>query len=394
MTTVQLLAVCLLVQSTQEVQLPSDAKPVKLPLLVRRFVDKDVRAFCVGKHKGSDFVLAAYGKDKRLRVAFGKGRGGKVVSTALELSETPRLRLFDLDGDGVMELLVVSDHLTIYSIREDRLAVIWTSKESFNDRPAARLSFGDFDADGQIDIALLNYKDKNQGREDRSLYLYLQDEADLRYRPSDSITLTDKSGYHSTAALVTADFNGDGRLELAVGNDNGVLWMVRSHGGRLKVTKTWKVPAGGAIGPGLGVGNVVPGKRPELLVGTNGGEIFVYGFDASLDPTVLASGKAGRFAYSVQSSDLDGDGLDEFLLVRGTAAYARMNEGAVVAEVWGIEGQTLSPRWRRSLVDFERPALRVQDFNGDGRTDFVLYSPFGGGKPIEVFEPIVGPRKP
>lgn len=380
------LAFMLVVSTQSDDQVPGDFTSVKLPLLVRRFVTSEATAFAVGPHKGANYLLAALDKENRLRVATSKGKKGKVLSAKLEIPKGANISLLDLDHDGASEILVRSDRLYIFSIQNEKLSLAWTSQESFNPEVAPKVQMGDFNQDGVSDIALLNYKDRNRAGDTKCLYLYLGVKDDLKFRLSGSLTVTDKHGYHSTAELAVGDYVGDKTPDLVVANHNGFLWLVQINNEKPEVITQWKVPRGGAVG-GLTTGNLVPGGRPELLAGTNGGEIFVYGFSDEGKPKVVGEAMAGRLAYGVCASDIDGDDIDEFLLTRGQLGYNRMTESDVVAEVWKLQKGELKPVWRKPLLGFKYPALKVHDFDADGVKDLVVYSPYGEGTPIEVICP-------
>lgn len=355
---------------------------VPLPLLVKKFIVADqATSFSIGEHNGTSNVLAAFDQEGQLRVAVTRGRGGKVFKTELELQESPRLLVADLDGDSNAEILVCSDKLRVYQIDEDELSLAWTSPETFEDSPSPRLGLSDLDGDGHVDIAVLNYlSDRNS--ESDSLYLYRNLKTGLQFSLTGSIAFTDEHGYHSTSGIAIGDFTGDVREDIVIGNDNGWMWLIDVKNGKPTVEKTWKVKSGGAIGHGLAVGNMVAGQKKELLVGTNGGDIHVYRFPEGKDPEVIASASPGRYSYGIQACDMDGDGMDEFLLANNPPEGAR-------TEIWKLGGDQLFAVWGKDIADFEHPRLEVRDLNGDGTSELVIYSLLKEGKRIEAIKPVL-----
>lgn len=363
--------------------------PVPLPLVFKKFILEDeATAFCIGSHKGADSALAACDAAGIMKVALSQAGRGKMFTVDLDLETRPGLMMADLNGDGLAEVLVSANSLRVFSITPAGLKLVWKSKETYGADPPPRLALADFDEDGDVDIALLNYKTREEGGGTKSLYVYRnQGRAKMNFGLSGSITLTDSSGFHSTSGIAVGDFFGDQRQELVIGNSNGWLWLLEVKDGTPEVTTHWKVKSGGAIGGGLATGSFDADPKKELLVGTNGGDIFVYKFSSDGQPEVTAGAHAGRLAYGVQAGDIDGDGRDEFLLARGLLGYAKMTIHDVVTEVWKLEGNKLTMVWKRRALGFPWHALMLQDIDRDGANDLVIYSPLGEGKLIEVIKP-------
>ena len=349
-----------------------------LPEIWTSLISGRVMAISVGAGSEDEIMVAIYDDSNHLNILRRiSGAWTKVASTTLLADAAPRLLLTDLGGDAAVELIVVSDKLRVYTVADESISLAWSSHESFRGELAPRLAVADFNADGRKDVAVLHYKEK-QNDAGQSLYVYsrtLSERWDfgLTY----VTTFTDDHGYHSTAAMTAADFSGDGRPEIVVGNDNGNLWLVTFDGHQPAVRKRWKVPSGGAVGPGLAAGNLDDDDLAELLVGTNGGEIFVFEFDEQLEPQMVATATAGRLAYGVEAGDVDGDGRDEFVLTRGHLDYAGMTQKDVVAEVWKLSGAQLDRIWQQETIDLPRPV--VHDLDNDGRDDVIVLSQQVGG---------------
>ena len=362
---------------------------VPLPLIVKKFVAIDeAESFAFGSY-GDALALATSTKGGQVFAVITSSHsvGGKLYESDLELAITPRLSMADLDGDGKTELLVCSKKLSVYRLDDEGLSRLWTSAESFGDKPPPLLAVADFDGDGSSDIIVVNYKHRDKEPDNQSVYVYLnQGRGDLSFRLSGVTTLTDEHGFHSASGLTVGKFYGEHQPKIVVGNSNGRLWFIEVKDESPVVTHSWKVPSGGAVGNGLAVGNLDGGEN-ELLVGTNGGDIFVYRPTSAEEIRLVAKAHAGRLAYGVHAADIDGDGKDEFWLSRGFLGYAKMTQKDVVTECWQLRKGELHRTWRREARGFVVPHLMLKDVDGDDTDDLLIYGPTMDGKKIEVIKP-------
>lgn len=393
---------CMLVLGVQGIDggVADDARDaqVALPLAVKKFVAIDeAEAFSFGNYDDA-LALATSTKGGQVFAVVTRPRsaGGKVLRANLDLENTPRLLMADLDGDARTEVLIGSKHLSVFRLGNDGLSPLWTSGEAFGDKPPPRLAVADFNGDGHSDIIVLNYKHRGQEPDNQSLYVYLnQARGDSSFRLGGSTTLTDVHGFHSSSGLTIGKFYGDEQPKIVVGNSNGWLWFIEVKDEKPVVTHSWKVPSGGAIGPGLAVGNLDGGAENELLVGTNGGDIFVYRPISAEAVELVARAHAGRLAYGVQSADIDRDGKDEFLLSRGYLGYANMTQKDVVTECWKLKNGKLRRIWQRQAMGFVIPHIMLKDLDGDSTDELLIYGPSQGGKgnKIEAIKPHLQPAR-
>jgi hypothetical protein len=389
--------------STQSVDQPADG-PAPVPKIdISRILERfsgggDATPFSLGFYKDAEFLVAVADDTHTTHVAIGQTGGGRIHTVETPFEKRPALLLDDLDGDGNCELFVCSERVQAFQILQDELRLMWTSDDVFELHESAQMMLADLDQDGDKDLAVLNYKDKDNAAPTKSLYLYRNDGGDTPFiSEANSVTLTDELGFHSNGAMAIADFYSDSQLEIIVGNDNGSLWLIDVQNVAPVVNKTWKVPSGGAIGPALASGNLAGDERKELLVGTNGGDIFVFQITEDAEPKCLATKHTGRMAYGVGAMDVDGDGEEEFIHTRGYQGYAEMTQHDVVMEIYKldhniIDRYSLERLWIRNAEGFVAPRLRVQDVNNDGRKDMVVFTAFGSGRRVEFVVPTVKPQ--
>jgi hypothetical protein len=126
----------------------------------------------------------------------------------------------------------------------------------------AAMALADFNEDGRVDVAVMGYG---------AAIVLFGDGRGHFAEPHRRILLT-VGGYTSRQGLSTADFNGDGRTDLVVsGNDNGDVFVYLRNGkGRFRLAEG--SPEYGGIYPSapLAVGDVDGDRRPDLI-GLRGG---------------------------------------------------------------------------------------------------------------------------
>lgn len=233
--------------------------------------------------------------------------------------------LVDLDGDGDLDLLVANklspDDLTTSRIIEFRNEGSptqpafrevgpWPLAGSFHDAPA----FGDLDGDGDLDMLL--------GSWSRHVALYRNDGGprEPRFVLVDSTWITITRGSNTTPALV--DIDGDGDLDLVVGEASGELNFYRNDGDaraprfELVTDRFLEIDVGRRSVPAFA--DLDGDGDYDLIVGRDGaGVLYVRNDGTRKEPRFVADSSV-RFVTPPLSApafgDLTGDGRLEVLV--------------------------------------------------------------------------------
>jgi hypothetical protein len=347
----------------------------------------------------------------------------------------------DLNGDGNQDLVVLgadypSNGASTYTPQPGRV-FFGDGKGGFTPAPPGvfpvstlqtvhprKVLFSDFNGDGRPDMFISSHGwDTNPfpGEQNR---LYLSN-PDGTWRDA-TAALPQLSDYSHTSAV--GDINGDGRIDLFVGNgysgQNGILpYMLMNQGGGTFALDRSELPVGAGQGMDVASGHMFPGATladldgdglPDLIVTADASQSYntlrqttVYwnhgGTFSDADKTLLpatAFYAGSHIDLDAQAIDVNGDGRPDLVLT-GTqgqpfydgwfvqilvnqgnhvffdetasrlppGAMSGGSIGAVTGSPWGM--------WVRPI-----------DFNGDGFPDFAIdFNPAGGS--LSPSQPLV-----
>ncbi len=171
------------------------------------------------------------------------------------------------------------------------------------------------------------------------------------------------SGGEGTTGVVVSDFNGDGKLDMAVANggSNTVSILLGDGTGNFTVVSS---PAVNGSPLSLTVGDFNRDGKPDLAVTVTGSiSILLGNGDGTFQPPLVLSFPAISQPYQTAAADFNGDGN----LDLAVASYG--NNTVVILLGDGTGNFTVGP----TSATGENPvAVAVGDFNGDGIPDLAV----------------------
>jgi hypothetical protein len=292
-------------------------------------------------------------------------------------TELPALRAFgvavgDLNGDGFLAVVLansgeelvtqlgLSHHLESYIYWGDANGYTVARRTSIPTISAADVALGDFNGDGKPDLAFANYN-----ASETSVYIYWGNGSEsftTKRRQVLGLAELNVPIGSSMNALLAADLNGDGLMDLTVaGGPKARVYLGTAAG--LDVAHGIDLPAAGA-GAMAAADLNNDGQADLVITRIGGGQSTIYwgnskGFDAARH-TNLPTGQAA----TVDLADVNDDGAVDIL-------FGDKQPDSAAYIYWG-NGNDFAPYRRSSLHSFGVIGSAVADLDADGKQDIVF----------------------
>jgi hypothetical protein len=299
-----------------------------------------------------DLVVGSLGGSS-LTVLMGDGSGDFTPGASLPVNALTYFNVVDVNGDGIPDVVAADGDLAIFTGVGD--GTFTGTRQALGTPLGAVGAFADLNGDGRPE--LISVEQGVSGSLSTTLDVF-SETATGQFVRVDSETIQ-----NNVQSLNVADYNHDGKLDVALGAISQLSVMLGRGDGSLVAPQTLPAPTQAQVVIPVDVNN---DGHPDLVIGGTGGvSVDLNQGDGSVQvPTPISIG--GAVASAIQLGDVNGDGIPDLLTGTSTGAYLSLGLGG------GLFGAPTL------LAPGDISTLALGDINGDGQLDVAVGIPGNG----------------